>query len=231
MNIIFTRPLMETEDLMTKFFALGHKLIHIPTLRILPVDLKNIELNKYDAVVFTSANAIKFLKINNKSKNMVCFCVGSITEKIARANGFVKTISAGGTVNTLKNLITNYAKPNKVNKIAYICGDNVSSDLDSELTREGFMVEKIINYRSEKITQISDQDKKLVETNPPHLIFVYSKRSAESFVQLVKKYSLYPLMTGSVVMCISKKVSDIFKKEGWKKTKIFNPGDEILSLN
>ncbi len=230
MNIIFTRPLMDSEDLMAGLFSLGHKMIHIPTLKISPIKTKIVELNNYDAVIFTSANAIKYLKTSSKNKNIICFCVGSITEKIARANGFINTISAGGTVNALKNLILNNARLNKGNKIAYVCGDNISTDLDSDLLKEGFEVKKIINYQSEKITQISDQDKKLVETNPPHLIFVYSKRSAESFIQLVKKYSLYPLMTGSVVMCISKKVSDVFIKEGWKKTKVFNPGDELLNL-
>ena len=37
-------------------------------------------------------------------------------------------------------------------------------------------------------------------------------------------------MTESTVMCISKKVAEIFKKDGWKKIKIFNPGDELLQL-
>ena len=46
----------------------------------------------------------------------------------------------------------------------------------------------------------------------------------------VKKYSLYPLMTGSKVMCISKKVADIFTINNWKKVKVFNPGDELLQL-
>ena len=55
-------------------------------------------------------------------------------------------------------------------------------------------------------------------------------RSAESFIEIVKKYALYPLMTGSKVMCISKKVADIFTIKNWKKVKVFNPGDEILQL-
>ena len=37
-------------------------------------------------------------------------------------------------------------------------------------------------------------------------------------------------MTGSKVMCISKKVADIFFDSGWKKVDIFNPGDELLQL-
>ena len=37
-------------------------------------------------------------------------------------------------------------------------------------------------------------------------------------------------MTGSKVMCISKKVADIFQKNEWKKIEIFNPGDELSQL-
>ena len=37
-------------------------------------------------------------------------------------------------------------------------------------------------------------------------------------------------MTGSKVMCISKKVAEIFNKKDWKKIEIFNPGEEMLEL-
>ena len=70
----------------------------------------------------------------------------------------------------------------------------------------------------------------LIEKNIPDLIFIYSLRSAQSFVEISKNYSLYPLMTGSTVMCISKKVADFFKSKGWKKIEVFNPGDELLKL-
>ena len=114
--------------------------------------------------------------------------------------------------------------------IAYFCGDNVSYDLDLELTKEGFKINKIINYTSEKITDLNEQNKKIISSHPPDIIFVYSTRSAISFIEIVKKYSLYPLMTGSEVMCISKKVADIFSNDNWKKVKTFNPGEELLQL-
>ena len=85
-------------------------------------------------------------------------------------------------------------------------------------------------YSSEKITSLSNENKKIIEKNVPDLIFVYSMRSAQSFVDIIKKNSLYPLMTGSTVMCISKKVADFFKSSGWKKIEVFNPGEELLRL-
>ena len=230
MNILITRPLIDAEDLMAKIFSLGHNIIHLPTLKILPVRTKPIDAKQYDAFVFTSANAIRNLKVLKQDKNKLCFCVGSMTEKIARLKGYNNTISAGGTVNALKNLIINSEKINEKSKIAYFCGDNISYELDLELKKEGIKIDKIINYSSEKITDLNEENKKIVESHPPDIIFVYSARSALSFIEIVKKYSLYPLMTGSKVMCISKNVADIFSTNNWKKVEIFNPGDELLQL-
>ena len=230
MNILITRPLIDAEDLMGKFFSLGHKIIHIPTLKITSAKLEPIDAKQYNAFIFTSANAIRNLKVIEQDKNKLCFCVGSMTEKIARLKGYNNTISAGGTVNALKNLIINSDQINEKSKIAYFCGDNISYDLDKELKKDGISIYKIVNYFSEKITDLNDQNKKIIESHPPDIIFVYSARSALSFLQIVKNYSLYPLMTESKVKCISKKVADIFSSGEWKKVEIFNPGEEILQL-
>ena len=230
MNILITRPLIDSEDLMGKFFSLGHKIIHIPTLKISSVKVEPIDENKYNAFIFTSANAIRNLKVVKQDKSKLCFCVGSITEKIARLSGYNNTISAGGTVNALKNLILSSSQINKKSKIAYFCGDNISYDLDLELKREGFKIDKIINYKSEKIIDLNHANKKIISSHPPDIIFVYSTRSAQSFITITKNYSLHPLMTGSKVMCISNKVLSEFKEAGWKRLEIFEPGDELLKL-
>ena len=230
MNIILTRPLNDTENLMQELFNLGHKIIHIPTLKIKSANLEKIDIENFNALVFTSSNAVKNLSIKGEKKNIKCFCVGSVTEKIARLNGFTKTISASGNVNALKNLILNTKELKKNDKLAYICGDQITLELDKELGREGFIVKKFINYFSEKITSLNDANIDLIKKYPPNVIFVYSLRSAESFNSIVANYSLAPMMTQSIVMCISKKIVDYLDKAGWKKNKIFNPGNEIVEL-
>jgi len=230
MNILITRPLIDSEDLMGKLFSLGHKIVHIPTLKISAANVSPIDEKKYDAFIFTSANAIRNLKLNNKDTSKICFCVGSITEKIVRQKGYNNTISAGGTVNALKNIILNSDQIDKKKSIAYFCGDYISSNLDTELKNEGFQVEKIINYTSEKITNLNEENNKIIKNHPPDIIFIYSKRSAESFIEIVKKYSLNGLMTESRVLCISEKVLGVLKKSGWKKLEVFQPGEELEKL-
>ena len=230
MNILITRPLIDAADLMEQFFAYGHKIIHLPTLKISTVESSPINPNNFDAFIFTSTNAIRGLRLTSTNKNLYCFCVGSITEKIAHQTGFTNTSSAGGTVNALKNLIMNSDKVNKNSKLAYFCGDSISYDLDIELKKEGFNIKKIINYSSEVINDLNNENKKLIENYPPDLIYIYSSRSAQSFLGIVKNYKLNALMTQSIVMCISAKVAKIFKSQGWPKIEIFSPGDEILKL-
>jgi len=137
MNILITRPLMDSEDLMGKLFSLGHKIVHIPTLKISTADVSPVDAKKYDAFIFTSVNAIRNLKLINQDTSKICFCVGSITEKLVRQKGYNNTISAGGTVNALKNVILNSDQIDKTKSIAYFCGDYISSNLDTELKNEG----------------------------------------------------------------------------------------------
>jgi len=229
MNILITRPLIDAEDLMGKLFSLGHKIIHIPTLKVKPITNQECDAKNYDAFIFTSANAIRNLKLLNEDKKKLCFCVGSITEKIVRQKGYSNTISAGGNVNALKNIILN-SDFDKRKKIAYFCGDYIATDLDIDLKREGYFIDKVINYSSEKIIDLNNENEKILNNHPPDIIFVYSKRSAESFVELVKKYTLNGLMTGSRVLCISEKVLNVFKKLGWKNLEVFEPGEEIIKL-
>ena len=229
MNILITRPLIDAEDLMGKLFSLGHKIVHIPTLKVKPITNQECDAKNYDAFIFTSANAIRNLKLLNEDKKKLCFCVGSITEKIVRQKGYSNTISAGGNVNALKNIILN-SDFDKRKKIAYFCGDYIATDLDIDLKREGYFIDKVINYSSEKIIDLNNENEKILNNHPPDIIFVYSKRSAESFVELVKKYTLNGLMTGSRVLCISEKVLNVFKQLGWKNLEVFEPGEEIIKL-
>ena len=111
----------------------------MPTLSIASANMEPIDARYYDGLIFTSANAVRFLKMKNHDKNIKCFCVGSVTEKIARLSGFTKTISASGNVNALKNLIINSKELKKNDKLAYICGDQITLELDKELGREGFL--------------------------------------------------------------------------------------------
>ena len=70
MHILFTRPLEDSQELIFKFRDLGHKVSHMPVIQIEKIEYEKINFQDYKAIIFTSANAIKFLDIKSIDKKM-----------------------------------------------------------------------------------------------------------------------------------------------------------------
>ena len=81
MHILLTRPLEDCSEMILKFKSLGHKVSHLPLINIEKVSYEEINFSEYSGIVFTSANAVKFLNTQKIDKNTKCFCVGNVTEK------------------------------------------------------------------------------------------------------------------------------------------------------
>ena len=105
MHILLTRPLEDCSQMILKFQSLGNKVSHLPLLKVDKIDYDEINFSEFKGVVFTSANAVKFLDHKIINKKILCFCVGSATEKKALSIGFQNVIAAEGNVENLKELI------------------------------------------------------------------------------------------------------------------------------
>ena len=229
MHILLTRQLQDSKDLIQKFKSNGFKVSNLPLLEINKLDYNEIKIYNYNAIIFTSSNAIKFLNLKNIKKNILCFCVGSHTEKTARSNGFQNVIAADGNVRNLKELVQQNLSI-KDNKILYVSGDVLSFPLDKELISEGYNVERLINYtvKHNKNLDISFLDS--LKKDMPNLVYVYSENSAKSFLNLIKKYELVDYWMNTNLMCIGEKTSSVLNVIKWKKIFLFNPGEEEFLL-
>ena len=132
MNILLTRPLEDCSESIVKFKSLGHQVSHLPLLIVEEIVHNKINLEDFSGIIFTSANAVKFLNHNEINKTIKCFCVGETTEKKARSFGFQNTTAAEGNVSNLKELILqNYDASS--GQLVYVSGETISVDLDQQL--------------------------------------------------------------------------------------------------
>ena len=229
MHILLTRPLEDCSEMILKFKSLGHKVSHIPLINIEKVNYEKIEFSDYGGIIFTSANAVKFLDLNNIDKNIKCFCVGNSTEKKARSLGFQNTIAAEGNVSNLKELILQtYETKNK--NLLYVSGEIISVDLDQQLMNEGYGIKRIINYRVKHNQKFSENFVKDLKLNMPDMVYVYSQNSAQSFLNFIKNQQLESLWMDTNLLCIGEKTSFILNQIKWKKIFLFNPGEEEFLL-
>ena len=229
MHILLTRPIEDCSEIISKFQSLGHQVSHLPLLSVNKVNYGEINFSDYKGIIFTSANAIKFLDIKKIEKKMLCFCVGSATEKKARSVGFQNVIAAGGNVENLKELILqNFDK--KDGKLIYISGEIVSVDLDHQLEEEGYNIKRVINYRASPIEKFEERFIDELKLKIPDIVYIYSQNSASSFLNIIKIYQLESLWMNTNLMCIGEKTSTILNEIKWKKIFLFNPGEEEFLL-
>ena len=229
MHILLTRPLEDCTEMIIKFKSLGHQVSHIPLLTIDKVDYEQINFLDFKGIIFTSANSIKYLDLKSIDKNLLCFCVGSATEKKARSVGFQNVIAAEGNVENLKELILQNFNQKDGNLI-YISGETVSEDLDQQLLKEGYSVKRVINYKTIHNQNFNDKFVNELKLKMPVMVYVYSQNSALSFLNFIKMHQSESLWMNTNLMCIGEKTSSILNEIKWKKIFLFNPGEEEFLL-
>jgi uroporphyrinogen-III synthase len=229
MHILLTRPLDDCSEMIFKFKSLAHQVSHLPLLTIEKMNYEKVNFFDYGGVIFTSANAIKFLDLDMLDKNIMCFCVGDMTEKKARSVGFQNTIAAEGNVLNLKELILqNYESKNK--PLLYVSGETISAGLDQQLLNEGYNLKRIINYRVFHNQKFEENFIKELKANIPDIVYVYSQNSASSFLNFIKIHHMENVWMNTNLMCIGEKTSSILNEIKWKKIFLFNPGEEEFLL-
>ena len=229
MHIVITRPKEDSLYLMENLIKSGHEVTHLPVIKIEKLETKKIDLLNYQAVIFTSSNAIRFMNIKKFNSKIKCFCVGNATEKKARSFGFQNITAAEGNVTNLKELIIqSYESKNK--ELLYVSGETISVDLDQQLLSEGFKVKRIINYRVDHNQKFDEKFVNELKLNMPDMVYVYSQNSASSFLNFIKIYQTENLWMNTNLMCIGEKTSSILNEIKWKKIFLFNPGEEEFLL-
>ena len=229
MHILLTRPLEDCSEMIVKFKSLGHQVSHLPLLSVEEVLYDKINFADLNGVIFTSANAVKFLNHDEINKTIKCFCVGEATEKKARSFGFQNTIAAEGNVSNLKELILqNYDLSN--GQLLYVSGETITVDLDQQLINEGYTIKRIINYKVNHNQNFKNEFVNKLKQNMPDMVYVYSQNSGSSFLNFIKIHQLESLWMDTNLMCIGEKTSSILNEIKWKKIFLFNPGEEEFLL-
>ena len=229
MHILLTRPLEDCSEMILKFRSLGHQISHLPLLNVSQVGHEEINFSDYNSIIFTSANAVKFIDFKKIDKKILCFCVGGATEKKARSLGLQNTIAAGGNIENLKELILQNFDKND-GKLLYVSGEIISANLDQLLKEEGYNIKRLVNYKTTHIEKFDERFVNELKAKMPDIVYIYSQNSALSFINFIKIYQLESFWMNTNLMCIGEKTSTILNEIKWKKIFLFNPGEEEFLL-
>ena len=118
----------------------------------------------------------------------------------------------------------------KDKNLLYISGETISSDLDNQLSKDGFNIKRIINYRAIHNLEFDENFVKQLKLNIPDIVYIYSENSALSFLNFIKIIKSENLWMNTNLMCIGEKTSKKLNEIKWKKIFLFNPGEEEFLL-
>ena len=201
----------------------GYKVIIEPIFNIKPLPLKNINFKDFCAIMITSANTIKVLSKNNnfdKFKKIKTFCVGKITHKIAKNEGFNCINTQAYSAITLEKEIIKKIKPSN-KKILILGGEKLAHDPSSNFNKAKLQSERIIIYKTLANNSLSKKSIEVINNKTISNIVIYSPETAKTFIKLSKKYNLNTIK----FVCLGDNTKKVLNGKNWKKVQVVKNTD------
>jgi uroporphyrinogen-III synthase len=204
MRLIVTRPEPDATRTAHALIRLGHEAILSPMLDIVRIVGAPPPKADYQAVLVTSANAVRALAAmpHRSLASTPLLAVGDQTALEAKRAGFAFTRSAGGSVEDLVLLVEEELSP-EAGPLLYAAGEAQAGDLAKRLTRLRFTIETAIVYRAEPRARLAGAAEEAIRADRADGVLIYSPRSALAFANAVQRAGLAPLPNRVVCFCIS----------------------------
>ena len=226
-KIVVTRARAQASDFVSRLTELGADCIEIPTIRIVPPgdnsELENqvTRLDKYDWIVFTSVNGVKYFfktlfKMNLDVRalgRLKCACIGPVTKLELLKYGIVcdvlpKTYRAESVVEAFKDLEI------KGKKVLLPRAREARTILPRKLHEMGAEVNEVTTY----VTELAYDKKKLLidllEKREIDLVTFTSSSTVKNFKSLLPSDGVETFLSQILTASIGPITSDTITSEG-----------------
>lgn len=225
MNIIVTRPDEDAGPLKAKLEAMGHKVILMPLLRIVPRKPVFIRKQPYQAIVATSANGIRMLTGHHEIKSIRMLTVGPQSLAAAREAGFARAEAHGGDLEGLVAYVKKTLQPS-TGPILYLSGNETAGDLEGQLRTAGFDCWRTIVYDAVQAKDLGPAESAL-RNHAAEAVLLYSPRSARIWTKIVWDSGLIEEAAAAHYFCFSKNVAAALPKT-WSSTVAKSPDEAAM---
>jgi uroporphyrinogen-III synthase len=220
MAVLVTRPHPDDEATAKNLQARGFAVLRAPMLRFEPLPFRDDDKAHYDAVIVTSANALRAVEpqlAGHRLLKLPLFAVGEHTAAAARSAGFGQVITAEGDAGALRDLVLKSAKAKDLKKSAtllYFAGTDLARDLAGELGAHGFKVVTQPTYRMVPASSLPPETCDAFVAGRVEAVLHYSGRSARAFLDAARAAGVEISALALPQCCISASVAAILHDAG-----------------
>jgi uroporphyrinogen-III synthase len=232
MVILVTRPLPDNEATAASLRAWGYDVLLAPVLKFEPVAFGDDGETDYDAVIVTSANAIRAAAPQLQGREWLklpLFAVGGHTAACARDAGFAKVIVADGDAASLRDRVKQSVRSKTLKKrssLLYLAGAELSRDLAGELGEDGFNVVMHTTYRMAPVKGLPRDVCDGFAAHRIEAVLHYSRRSARAFLDATRAEGVEISALAIPHCCISETVAAVLREAGAAQVAVAASPDE-----
>ena len=219
MRILVTRSGTEGAALLSLLNENGWESLHEPLLTINMREDLDIGINDVQAFLATSSNGVEALCNYKPDLRIPLYAVGNATASTARELGFKQVHSADGNVDALAKLAIDSLDPEK-GPIYHAAGSVQAGNLKETLEKAGFECRREILYETKPIKSFSPETIAAIKGGGINTVLLYSPRTAETFVNLLRKSRLVRAAKQLTVICLSPAVAAKIMDINWLELRV-----------
>ena len=232
MSVLVTRPAPDHAATARALRDKGFDVLLAPMLRFEPVAFELDADACFDAVLATSANALRALaETSGRTRFLTTplYAVGGRTAQAARDLGFDRVTAAAGDGASLRDLVVAQARAGTLKKTArllYLAAADRAVDLADALSPFGFDVVTVTAYRMIATPDLPAEARDAFAAGRIKAVLHYSARSAQNFVAAARAAGLEISALAVPQYCLSANVAAVLRDAGATRVAVAAAPDE-----
>lgn len=225
--VLITRPAADCAPIAEAVTALGYVPLLEPLLEIVPLDFSPPDLSRYQALVFTSVNAVRVAAGQITDKTAPVFAVGPQTEEAARLAGWCEIYTGASGVAGLPGVIAAAGLEKDAGKaLLYLSAE----DIAAPLSVPGHAIERIAVYRAVPETSLSVTCLAALDRGEIAAALFFSSRTARTFADLIEAAGRTACFSQIKLLSISDSVVKSLRKFPWQGVHVAHTPDRECML-
>ncbi len=215
-SVLVTRPQPVAEEFAEKLRGEGYFAYVAPMMEYVGIEADLADLAPYQALVFTSAQAVQVFSGRSAERHLPVFAVGDATAASAQKAGFAKVFSAHGDSGDLATLIKAEVPALELKKILHLCGEDTAGEIGASVTASGVEVVRLPIYKARFLDEIPADVLGALQHGVVDVVTVFSERTAENLVRLLRQKELQGASARLEAVCISERIAVTLKELPWR---------------
>jgi uroporphyrinogen-III synthase len=216
-QILITRPRADAEALARALEDRGHRVLLAPVLTIEPIRDLLPGLDRVQAIVLTSANAVPALA--GIAPRRPVFAVGAATARAARAAGWADVRAAAGDAPALARLIIGQCRP-AAGPLLHLSGAKIRPGLAEALAAAGLELRRQAVYRAVAAESLPPTVVEAIRSRALDAVLLFSPRSAAVFADLIAGRDLAACLDRTAAVCLSAAVAAACARLNWAALRV-----------